>query len=109
MSNYFGELRIPQSNLGRVKKGQKVLIKFQGYPFEEFGAVEGIIHTISQVPSQDNTYFSATAELPNSLQTTHAKKLIYKTGMEATGEIVTEDLRLIERVFYQLRKVINQQ
>ncbi|WP_338877039.1 HlyD family efflux transporter periplasmic adaptor subunit [Spirosoma sp. SC4-14] len=108
MNNYFGELRIPQANFGRVKTGQKVLIKFQGYPFEEYGAVEGIIHTVSQIPSQDNSYFAATVELPNGLQTTYAKHLVYKTGMEATGEIITEDLRLIERVFYQLRRAVYQ-
>lgn len=105
---YFGELRIPQANFGRVKKGQKVLIKFQGYPFEEFGAVEGKIGGISQIPSQDNTYFPAIVELPNGLQTNYARNLTYKTGMEASAEIITEDLRLIERVFYQIRRVFYQ-
>jgi HlyD family secretion protein len=43
---FFGEISIPQTNFGKVKIGQKVLVKFQGYPFEEFGAVEGKIATI---------------------------------------------------------------
>lgn len=109
INRYFGEIRIPQANFGRVKKGQKVLVKFQGYPFEEFGAVEGTIGIISQIPSQDNTYFSAIVELPNGLRTNYAKNLTYKTGMDASAEIITEDLRLIERVFYQLRRALNQQ
>ncbi|GAB3956079.1 hypothetical protein GCM10028805_44810 [Spirosoma harenae] len=107
-NQYFGELRIPQANFGRVKKGHEVLIKFQGYPFEEFGAVEGIIRSISQIPSPDNTYFSAIIELSKGLRTSYNKNLTCKTGMEASAEIITEDLRLIERILYQLRRALRQ-
>ena len=40
---YFGEVLIPQHNLGKVKLGQTVLIRFEGYPFQEFGTVKGKI------------------------------------------------------------------
>ncbi|WP_428655281.1 HlyD family secretion protein [Runella sp.] len=106
--HYFGEINIPQVNFGKVKKGQRVLIKFQGYPFEKFGAVEGQNATISQVPTPDNQFFLATVILPNGLKTGIKKQLIYKTGMIASAEIITEDLRLIERVFYQVKRVLNQ-
>jgi HlyD family secretion protein len=110
---FFGEIRIPQTNFGKVKIGQKVLVKFQGYPFEEFGAVEGKIATIAQLPSLDNTTgqpsaFIATVKLPNGLKTNFNKQLSYKIGMTASAEIITEDLRLIERLFYQIRKIFVQ-
>ncbi len=101
---FFGEIRIPQTNFGKVKVKQKVLIKFQGYPFEEYGAVEGEIATISQLPSLDNSFFIATVNLPYGLKTNVNKNLSYKIGMTATAEIITEDLRLIERLFYQIRR-----
>ena len=102
---YFGEINIPQVNFGKVKKGQRVLVKFQGYPFEEFGAIEGQIATIAQVPTADNQFFLATVLLPRGLKTTAKKTLNYKIGMVASAEIITEDLRLIERIFYQLQGV----
>jgi len=110
---FFGEISIPQTNFGKVKIGQKVLVKFQGYPFEEFGAVEGKIATIAQLPSLDNTTgqpsaFIATVKLPNGLKTNFNKQLSYKIGMTASAEIITEDLRLIERLFYQIRKIFVQ-
>lgn len=40
-SQYMREIRIPQINSGKVNIGQRVLVKFQGYPVEEYGAVEG--------------------------------------------------------------------
>jgi multidrug resistance efflux pump len=102
---YFGEAMIPQINFGKIKVGQKVLVKFQSYPFEEYGMIEGKITSVSEQPTPDRQFFQAIIELPNGLKTNYNKTLIYKNGMEASAEIVTEDLRLIERVFYQLRKI----
>jgi multidrug resistance efflux pump len=101
----LGELHVRQYNLGKVKTGQRVLIKFESYPFEEFGLVEGSVTSISEIPSREGT-FLATVHLPNGLTTTTGKQIIYRTGMVATGEIVTEDTNLIERLFYQLRKAV---
>jgi HlyD family secretion protein len=105
---YFGEVYVPQINAGKVKINQKVLIKFQGYPFEEYGAVEGQIKSISQVPTTDNLFFIAIVSLPNDLKSNSNKQLSYKSGMEASAEIITEDLRLVERIFYQLKRTLGQ-
>lgn len=34
-TDYFGELRVPQQNAGKVEVGQDVLVKFAGYPYQE--------------------------------------------------------------------------
>ncbi|NVK09480.1 MAG: HlyD family secretion protein, partial [Tenacibaculum sp.] len=34
------------------------------------------------------------------------KKIDFKQEMQGTADIVTEDLRLIERFFYQLKNII---
>ncbi len=106
-SSYVGTLTIPQDNSGKVKIGQRVLIKFQSYPFEEYGMVEGNISSFPQLSTQDNKLFFAFVELPNGLTTNHNKILAYNYGMAASAEIITEDLRLIERIFYTIRKVFN--
>ena len=41
--SYFVEMLIPQYNFGKVKQGQDVLLKFQAYPFEQYGSVLGKI------------------------------------------------------------------
>lgn len=104
-SNTIGTLIIAQSNLGKVFIGQRVLIKFHSYPFEEYGLVEGKILSLPQLSTQDNNSFFALVELPNGLRTSHDIKLAYKYGMSADAEIITEDLRLIERIFYTIRKI----
>lgn len=106
-SEYVGTLTIPQDNSGKIKVGQRVLIKFQSYPFEEYGMVEGNISSLPQLSTQDNKLFFAFVELPNGLKTNHNKLLTYNYGMTASAEIITEDLRLIERIFYTIRKIFN--
>ncbi len=103
--SFFGEARISQRNSGKVKEGQRVLVKFQSYPFEQFGVVEGKIQTIAAVPSSDST-FRAVVSLPKGLQTSSHKILPFKNGLNATAEIITEDLSIAERMFYEIRKML---
>jgi multidrug efflux pump subunit AcrA (membrane-fusion protein) len=107
-THYYGELRIPQQNFGKVQAGQEVLIKFAGYPFQEFGAVKGTIASIAEVSLRDSVFLARVA-LPAGLKTTYGKDLAYRTGMAASAEIITEDRRLIEKLFYQIRKLTNGQ
>jgi HlyD family secretion protein len=101
---YVGELLIPQHNFGKVRVGQRVLVKFAGYPYAEFGAVRGQVTAISGVPLNDSV-FPAQVTLPADLVTTYGKRLTYKTGMAASAEVITEDRRLLEKLFYQLRSI----
>jgi len=105
-TDYFGELRVPQQNAGKVQVGQAVLIKFAGYPYQEYGAVRGRITAIAGVPLNDSV-FLAKVELPTGLKTTYGKTLAFKTGMTATADVMTDDTRLIEKLFYQLRKALD--
>ncbi len=103
---YHVLLHIGQRNFGKVKSGQRVLLKFNSYPFQEFGAVEGRITHISEVPARDSTFLAEVA-LPNGLRTKFKKTLRPKEGMNAQADIITEDLRLLERLFYDIRRAIS--
>lgn len=107
-AGYVGELRVPQHNAGKVQVGQAVLVKFAGYPHQEFGAVRGRITAIAAIPYRDSV-FLASVTLPAGLKTTYGKSLAYRTGMAASADIVTADTRLLEKLFYQLRQVTNGQ
>lgn len=104
--NYVGELYIQQLNAGKVVVGQHVLIKFAGFPYNEFGAVRGRISAIADIPFKDSV-FLARVTLPTGLTTTYGKSLDFKTGMTASADILTDNSRLLEKLFYQLRKLTN--
>jgi HlyD family secretion protein len=101
---YFAEIVIPQYNFGKVGVGKEVLLKFQAYPSEQFGAVNGIIDYISPTPTDSG--FLAKVLLPNGLVTSYGKQLRYQYGLVAQADIITENMRLLERFYYNFRKQI---
>jgi multidrug efflux pump subunit AcrA (membrane-fusion protein) len=103
-SEYFAEVIIPQSNFGKVAIGQLVLLKFQSYPFQEFGAVQGKIEFISHIPG-DSGYL-AKVGLVNGLATNYRKPIQYRDGLLANAEVITQDMRLLERFYYSFLKQI---
>ena len=99
-SRYFVEITIPQSNFGKVAVGQQVLLKFQSYPFQEYGSVMGKIEFISHIPGENG--YLAKVILINGLTTTYRKQIQYRDGLLANAEIVTKDMRLLERFYYNI-------
>lgn len=101
---YFVEMLIPQYNFGKIKQGQQVLLKFQAYPYEQYGAVVGKIDYINTTPS-DSGYL-AKVILPDGLITNYKKPLQYRNGLFAQADIITENMRLLERFYYSLIKQV---
>lgn len=101
--NLIGKLMLPQAGSGKVKPGQDVNIKLDGYPFEEFGLVHGVVDHTSLIP-RDNAYLIE-INLPEGLNTSSEIELEFYQEMQGNAEIITEDKRLLERIFYNLKKV----
>ena len=95
--SYYVEMLIPQYNFGKVKQGQEVLLKFQAYPYEQYGSVFGKIEYISNSPT-DSGYL-AKVVLPNGLVTNYKKTLQRRNGLLAQADIITENMRLLERFY----------
>jgi len=104
-NNYFGEMAIPQANMGKVKENQEVLIKLHSYPYEEYGMIRGRISNINEVPYKDSVFLSkVNFSLKN---TTDLKRPVHlKQGMLADAEIITEDATILKRITRNLLKIV---
>ena len=100
---FHGEMNIGQFNFGKVKRGQKIIVKLQSYPYEEYGTLRGQIQSISEIP-KDSIYF-VKVNFPKGLTTSANKTIPFRNGMTATGEIITEDKRLIERFLKEFMRI----
>lgn len=101
---YIGKVKAPLQNSGKIKIGQTVNIRLANYPDREFGIIKGEINAISLTPDKDgNLLINVT--LSKGLETSYKKQIFFQQEMSGTAEIVTEDLRLIERLLYQFRDV----
>ena len=88
-----------------MKVGQRVLIKLDGYPFNEFGLVNGRITYLASIPTPNG--FLAKVALTNGLRTTYGKQLVFRNRISAQADVLTEDTRLLERILYQIRLSLN--
>ena len=101
---FFGQMAIPQDNMGKVKEGQEVLVKLKSYPFEEYGMIRGKISYIADVPYKDSVFISKVDFKVRS--TSDMKKPIHlKQGMMANAEIITQDATILQRISRSVFKI----
>ncbi|WP_375180780.1 HlyD family secretion protein [Chryseobacterium sp.] len=103
-----GRMSVPATNSGKIASGEKVLIKLDNYRYQEYGIVEGKVQNISLSPDKEGNYY-VDVLLPKGLKTSYNKNLVFDKELKGNAEIVTQDLRLIERFFYQMRKLLGYQ
>lgn len=104
-----GKILLPQQGAGKVKVGQTVNVKLDNFPYLEYGMVKVCIRNISMVPVQvdENTKaYMLEVEFPENLVTTYGKELTFSQEMTGTAEIITEDLRLLDKFINPIRAVI---
>lgn len=96
-----GKMQLPFEGAGKVKPGQEVHVKFAGYPYMEYGMVEGVVANISKVPERDA--YTLEIDFPEGLNTFYGHQLEFSQQMQGTAEILTKDSRLLERIIRPLR------
>jgi len=102
-SEIVGKLQLPIVGSGKVKTGQKVNIKFNSFPYMEYGTVQAEIASIALVPEEE--FYLVTVDIPQALITNYGKELPFSQQMNGTAEIVTENISILERLFNPLRAV----
>lgn len=105
-AGYYAELKAGQAGFGKIKTGQKVIIKLEGYPEAEFGHVEGRVSYISGLPDGRDS-FLIKAELPRGLTTNYNRQIGFQNSLAASGQVITDNRRLSDRFFSRLRQLFN--
>jgi multidrug efflux pump subunit AcrA (membrane-fusion protein) len=85
---------------GKIETGQKVLLKLQAYPYEEYGMLEARLTKRSLV-AMDNHY-AIEMKLKHGLITNSGKTIPATPVLEAEAEIITADKSILERLFERL-------
>lgn len=100
MDDYYGEVMIPQSHSSKVRSGQQVIIKVKGFPYQEYGYLDGRVSYLSEIPLKDSVFISKVT-LKRSADDSAIK---LKPGMLADAEIVTENQSIFKRLWFSLTK-----
>ncbi|MFQ5447804.1 MAG: HlyD family secretion protein, partial [Saprospiraceae bacterium] len=79
---------LPGTGAGKVTTSLPVHIRLDGYPYREFGVLNGIVSRIGPVPSGGG--YEIEIALPDSLRTTHRQVIPFRQEMQGTARIVTK-------------------
>ncbi len=102
----IGRMSVKQSGAGKITKGQTVRVKLQDFPYKEFGLVTGRVQSVSLVARDSANLVLVDLDYP--LISSYGKAVPFKQEMTGEASIVTEDMRLIGRVFNEIRKAFSQ-
>lgn len=100
----IGKAVLPLERSGKVKPLMRVNIRLDGFPYQEFGSIEATVKSISSIP-QGNAY-QIELEVPETLITTYNKTIPFRQEMQGTANIITEDRRILERVFDKILSIL---
>ena len=108
-TNVFGQVLLPSGGAGKVKKGCRVTVKLDNYPYIEYGSVKGYVESISLISQTQQleqnvieTYLIV-VELPDGLKTNYGEILDFKYEIGGSADIIVKERRLIERLFDNLK------
>lgn len=94
----------PIKGSGKIRTGQTVNIRIDGYPHLEFGIIKGRIGSISLVSKNKN--YQVEIEIPQELITTNNKTIDFAGELSGIADIITDNRTLIERIFSPMRYLI---
>jgi membrane fusion protein len=113
------ELLVPSRAIGFIAPGDKVLLRYQAYPYQKFGHQQGIVARISRSAlnqadlqallgsaTQTEPLYRVTVRLAKQAITAYGKPELLKPGMTLEADVLGEKRKLIEWVFeplYSLR------
>ena len=102
-----GKVAIPLAGSAKIKRGQMANVKLSGYPYLEYGILQGYVSNMSLIPNGNN--YTVEVVFPHGLYSTTRKYLKITGEMNGTAEIITENRSLIQRLITPLKYLLSKE
>ena len=102
------EALILNKDVGLLSSGQKVKLKFEAFPFQDYGIQHGYLRQISPDAMGDEgsgTVFRGIIELENTTIFVHGEEKAFMFGMKGTAEIITDRQSILMLALNPLRQL----
>jgi HlyD family secretion protein len=99
---------VPDSKAGRIKTDMEVQVKFDAYPYQDYGIVSGEVTDISKDSKSDEKLgqvYSVEIELDKDYVTDDGQKIEFRAGQTATADIVIRRRRIIDVLLDPIRQI----
>lgn len=102
--DYIGVVKVPASDVARIKPGQSAQVRLDMYPYMQYGILRGKVTRVTLLPS--NGFYSVMITLPKKTVSNYGKKLVLQPEMMGTVNIITQSMSLFERFIAPVRTAI---
>lgn len=103
---FIGQVFVPALGFGKVQDNQTVYVKLDNYPYQQYGQIVGKVSKRHVIPKssekESSNYIEVVFDHPG--QTTYNKNIELNPENTGVAQIVTEDRRIIQRIFSFLRE-----
>jgi len=103
----IGKISLPLEGAGKVDVGDQVNIRFDNFPYLDYGMVKGYVSNISEV--SDDDFYTVEVELPDGLTSFYNYPIPFSQNMQGNAEILTDKRRLLTRVLNPIRSALSRQ
>jgi membrane fusion protein len=111
-SKLEGLLYVPSRAVGFVETGNKVLMRYQAYPYQKFGQYSGTVREIARTALQpdelkllgtpEETYYRIVVTLDAPYVMAYGKQVPLQDGMQLEADILLDTRKLYEWVLEPL-------
>ncbi len=102
------EALILNKDVGLLSSGQKVKLKFEAFPFQDYGIQHGYLRQISPDAMGDEgsgTVFRGIIDLENTTIFVHGEEKAFMFGMKGAAEIITDRQSILMLALNPLRQL----
>jgi hemolysin D len=99
---------LPNREAGLVRPGMTVQVKFDAFPYQDYGMVSGKVTTISPdavVDEQLGNVYRVEIKLDKDTVTSQQQTISLKAGQTADAEILVRQRRIIELILDPFQKL----
>lgn len=99
---------LPNREAGFVKVGETAQVKFDAYPYQDYGIIAGKVKSISpgaKVDERLGATYRVEIELERNYVTANNQLIKFKPGQTATAEIITRQRRIIDVLLDPIRQI----
>lgn len=68
--------------------------------------IEGKIQSISAIPNDD--FYYVEVSFLKEMKTNYGKEIVFSHKMKGSAEIITDDIRLLERILQPLKSILKE-
>jgi len=105
------EARVANKDIAFIEKGSPAKLKFDAFPFQDYGVVEGTVIEVSpdaQIDKDLGSFYKVTIVPRQTEILAKQKKIPLRPGLVLTAEIVTERKSILSLILEPFRKLKSQ-